>query len=116
MNIVPPGGKHYLIDFYDVEWCKLVDCNEIKEVFLEGVKKAGATYLNSYFHEFGQGYGITGIMALSESHISIHTWPENGYASIDIYMCGNSDPEKCLDVLYDYFKPKFSNIQSIERG
>lgn len=116
MKIVPPGGIHYLIDFYGVEPKKLTNANAINHFMTKAVIEAGATILTDHFHHFGEGYGVTGVLVLSESHMSIHTWPENGYASIDVYMCGDSNPEKSIPILEEYFKPTSSKIQRIERN
>lgn len=115
-KIVPPGGTHYLIDFYGVKPERLMNGPGMAYFMMKAAYEAGATVLSDHFHHFGEGCGVTGVLILSESHMSIHTWPETGYASIDIYMCGDSDPGKCIPILEDFFEPENSKIQKIERN
>lgn len=90
--MVPPGGVHVLIDIRDIVDRELLKDSKALEILLsDAARSSNATILNSYFHHFGEEYGVTGIIALAESHISIHTWPDEGYAAIDIFMCGNCD-------------------------
>ena len=114
--MVKPGGTHLLADFFGVSASKLICCEEIEAIFNSGASKAGATVLGSAFHHFGEGCGITGVVILSESHMSIHSWPEENFCSVDIFMCGDCDPRRALEVLDNYFVCQYSKIQIIERG
>ncbi len=67
-------------------------------------------------HDFGDRCGFTGVAVLAESHISIHTWPENDYAAIDIFMCGDAEPMRSLDVLRQYFTPGREQVDILQRG
>lgn len=79
-------GNHVLIDLFD---CRGLDNIEVVEAALRAaVTAAGATLLDLRIHGFGEGQGVTGIALLAESHISIHSWPEHGYAAADIFLCG----------------------------
>jgi S-adenosylmethionine decarboxylase len=111
---VAPGGKHILADATDIPAEYLMDSKFIKDHLEIAAKNAGATVLNSWMHHFGEGYGVTGVIVLSESHISIHTWPEEGYAAFDIFMCGNSKPELALNYIRIAFPGEY-NVQVIER-
>ena len=71
----------------------------------ESALRAGASIVHSYFHPFGEGMGFSGVTLLSESHISIHTWPERNCASIDVFMCGNCDPQIAVDYLQRILEP-----------
>lgn len=77
---------------------------------------AGATVLGDNWHNFGVGCGITGVVMLSESHMSIHTWPEHGYAAIDIFMCGNCNPRDTVESLVQYFEPIDYTDNHLVRG
>lgn len=114
--MVKAGGKHLIVDYWGVDSAKLTETKEIESILKQGAIEAGATILGSSFHEFGEGYGITGVIILSESHISIHTWPEKEYAAIDIFMCGTCDPRCALKILDTYFVNQYSKTQMIERG
>jgi S-adenosylmethionine decarboxylase len=114
--MIKAGGRHLIVDYWGVPSEKLVSCEEIDAVFRRGAETAGATVLSSHFHHFGDGYGITGVTILSESHMSIHTWPENNYCAIDIFMCGDCNPSTALIALDEYFESNYSKINLIERG
>lgn len=93
-------GKHLLIDIHNI------DCGYHTEEFLinvltEAAFAAGATVLETKIHDFGNG-GFSGVLILAESHISIHTWPENKFVAIDIFVCGDCLPEKSIPILKNY--------------
>lgn len=111
-----PGGKHLIIDLWGCPANTLNNSNEIENVLRAACEDAGATILFSNMHHFGGEYGVTGVIALSESHCSIHTWPEDGYASIDIYMCGDCDPTNSLQRIKYYFNPNEIYSKLIIRG
>lgn len=97
MSGVSYMGRHVIADLHDVSAEVLGSIDFWKEILIDGAKKSGATVLSDHFHHFGEGYGITGVLVLAESHISIHTWPEKNYAAIDVFMCGTCDPEVAVD-------------------
>lgn len=111
-----PGGKHLIIDLWGCPANTLSNPTEIENVLRLACEDAGATVLFSNMHHFGGEYGVTGVVALSESHCSIHTWPEDGYASIDVYMCGNCDPRNSLDRIKTFFTPHEVYLKLIIRG
>jgi S-adenosylmethionine decarboxylase len=77
---------------------------------------AGATLLHVHLHHFGPGAGLSGVAVLAESHISIHTWPERGYAAIDVFMCGACDPYKAVPVMKRAFEPATVQLSEQKRG
>lgn len=107
-------GMHLLIDFYDAE--NLQDSTAIEQALREAAAACGATVLQVMLHHFGEGAGVTGVALLAESHISIHTWPETGFAAIDIFLCGKGDPNNALPVLKNFFKPKSWKFTQNSRG
>jgi S-adenosylmethionine decarboxylase len=76
----------------------------------------GATLLHIHLHHFTPNGGISGVAVLAESHISIHSWPERGYAALDIFMCGQSQPSKSLAVLQKAFQPRNIYVNEQMRG
>ncbi len=108
------AGDHLLVEFWGA--VALRDTNKIQTAIEASVAAAGATLLHSYFHEFGDGGGVSGVSVLAESHITIHTWPERAYAAIDIFMCGDCDPKDCLEELKRAFRPKRVETRSLRRG
>jgi S-adenosylmethionine decarboxylase len=88
------GGKHIIFDACnpkDARW--MASETFIRAICLVAARAAKATVLDTKFHDFGEGHGITGVVLLAESHISVHTFPEVGLACFDVFMCGNCDPE-----------------------
>jgi S-adenosylmethionine decarboxylase len=89
---------------------------DIDALLRAGALAAGARILHSHFHSFGDAQGVTGVVLLAESHISIHTWPEYGFAAADIFMCGDAQPRLALDLIERVLKPASSIVQQIARG
>jgi S-adenosylmethionine decarboxylase len=111
-----PAGTHLLADFYGVAPDRLTDSASIDALLRAGAEAAGARILHSHFHSFGEAMGVTGVVLLAESHISIHTWPEFGFAAADIFMCGDARPKLALDVVERALGPASSIVQTIARG
>ncbi len=113
-----PGtvGNHILADLYGVDAGLLRDGKALESLLRKAAVDAGARVLSSHFHSFGEGAGITGVVLLAESHISIHTWPESGVAVADIFMCGASDAERALEILLRELVPADSQTVSVGRG
>jgi S-adenosylmethionine decarboxylase len=110
-----PRGQHVLADLSGVDADKLSDCAAIDRLLRSAAEAAGAHVLHSHFHGFGPGQGVTGVALLAESHISIHTWPEHGYAAADIFMCGDAQPALALQVLRNALEPQSCRVQTIVR-
>ena len=108
------AGSHLIIDLYDAE--RLDDLDHISETLKLCVDAAGATLLHMHLHPFEPNGGISGVAVLAESHISIHSWPERSYAALDVFMCGEAEPERCIDVLRKAFRPKRIAVQELLRG
>ena len=111
-----PAGIHLLADFHGVDPVLLTVSAEIDALLRAGAEAAGARILHSHFHSFGAMMGVTGVLLLAESHISIHTWPEYGFAAADIFMCGDAQPQLALQVIELALKPASRVVQTIERG
>lgn len=110
----PCGGVHVIVDFWGAE--HLANTEKVKEVLREAVTACGADLLGLDVHEFPSTGGVTGVAVLRESHISIHTWPEAGYAAADVFVCGLTDPYKAVHVLKARLKPDRERIHEIRRG
>ena len=77
---------------------------------------AGATLLHIHLHHFTPNGGVSGVAVLSESHISIHSWPEADYAALDVFMCGEAQPQKCVEVLREAFSARDVLVKTHHRG
>ena len=108
------AGTHLLIDMWGAH--NLTDGRLIREVLKRATDACGATLLHIHLHQFDHSGGVSGIAVLAESHISIHTWPERGFAAIDIFMCGRCDPSKAIPILEDFFLPGDMQVSEERRG
>ncbi len=108
------AGTHLIADLWEVQ--RIDDLEYMEAALREAVEAAGATLLHIHLHHFTPGGGISGVAVLAESHISVHTWPERGFAAFDIFMCGNCKPEKGLEVLRKAFSPGHEVIKEYKRG
>lgn len=108
------SGSHIIVDVYGSK--RLSEIEYMENFFKECVEVCGATLLNMNFHSFGINGGISGVAILSESHISVHTWPEYDYFALDIFMCGSAEPKKSLNVIRKYFFPKRMIVNEFLRG
>lgn len=108
------AGNHVLVELWDA--VNLDDPKLIDDALLQGAREAGATVLHSHFHHFSPYSGVSGVVVLAESHISIHTWPEKNYAAIDIFMCGDCDPHDALPAIKRAFQPRDVEVQHLKRG
>ncbi len=113
-NGVRFAGIHLLLEFWGASG--LTDQAHILQALHKAAVAAGASVLKSFSHEFSPYGGVTAIVVLAESHISIHTWPERDYAAIDIFMCGDARPHDALPALRTAFAPKKFEISEHLRG
>jgi S-adenosylmethionine decarboxylase len=108
------AGSHLIIDLWDAEY--LDDRGVIELAIRRAVKAAGATLLHLHLHEFAPSGGVSGVAVLAESHLSIHTWPERGYAAVDVFMCGSAEPHRVVPILQYAFKAGRIAISEQLRG
>ena len=108
------AGTHLLVELWQASG--LGDDALIRRALREAATASGATILFDHFHHFGEGQGVSGVVVLAESHISIHTWPERGYAAIDLFMCGGCDPHRGIPVLERHFVPGDVQVSEHRRG
>ncbi len=108
------AGTHIIIDLWGAS--RLDELELMEDTLIEAVKQVQATLLHIHLHHFQPNGGISGVAVLAESHISVHTWPERGYAAFDVFTCGDSMPEKAVDVLKAAFNPDEVIVSSHLRG
>ncbi|KOO52627.1 S-adenosylmethionine decarboxylase proenzyme [Viridibacillus sp. FSL H8-0123] len=109
-------GRHVLIEFYGCP-SEVIENNALIERFMnEAADYSGATIVESVFHHFNP-YGVSGAVIIEESHLTIHTWPEYGFASVDVYTCGDSvNPWKAADYLSEKLHATKTESFEIPRG
>ena len=107
-------GKHYLLNLYGCEFDVLNNEVYLRNLIKLAAETTGATVLQTISHKF-EPHGVTAMCLLSESHISIHTWPEKGEAAEDIFTCGDAEPRIGCDVLILQLKNEHHTLSYIER-
>jgi S-adenosylmethionine decarboxylase len=107
-------GKHLLLEVYDVKYDLLNDGIALQETMERGIKRAQMTILNIFSHCF-LPQGCTIVIALAESHVSCHTWPENGSIAIDVYTCGDGNPKLIAIELLKYLDSNNFRLREIDR-
>ena len=108
-------GKHCILELYNCDPAKLDDEAFLRTAITTAAKRAGATLLNLITHRF-EPQGVTGLALLAESHISIHTWPESGYAAVDVFTCGDHTmPERACIVLSEELAAAHYKLKSFRR-
>ena len=108
-------GKHVILELYDCPE-HLLTCPEKAEQYMAAAAAAmQATIVLSTFHHFNP-LGVSGVVVIQESHLTIHTWPEYGYAAIDIFTCGDIQMDKGIDHLTQMFQAKNSEVKLLKRG
>jgi len=107
-------GKHYLLNLYDCSFVLLNDEQFLIKLLESAAILSGATVIQTIFKKFDP-QGVTVICLLAESHISIHTWPEEGKAAADLYTCGDSNPKLGCDMIIDHLCSTNHTLSYIER-
>jgi S-adenosylmethionine decarboxylase len=107
------AGTHLIIEVVDGEG--LDDEARIAQAFRDCVEVCGATLLHIHTHKFSP-QGVSGVAVLAESHISVHTWPEIGYGAFDVFMCGDAEPWRAVDVLKAAFGTRDVRVRELLRG
>lgn len=108
------AGTHLLIDVKNGQ--RLDDLAHIDATLRACVEAAGATLLSIDLHHFTPNGGVSGVAILAESHISIHSWPEYGYAALDVFMCGAAHPRAAVPVLKQAFATEAVLVEEVRRG
>lgn len=110
-------GRHIIAELHGCDQDLLTNLDRAVEVLREAVRISGATYLGEFYKVFEPWGGFTAIIALAESHISIHTWPEHRYAALDIFTCGETaDPWRAYEYVVEAYRPEKINVIEVKRG
>jgi S-adenosylmethionine decarboxylase proenzyme len=115
MGLTAMGRRHLLYDVWLADLAILRRVAPWREILLEAAEQSGATVLDHQFHQF-HPCGVTGFLLLAESHISVHTWPEEGLAAIDVFTCGGVDGEAIVRWLRERLCPQRERLRIVERG
>jgi S-adenosylmethionine decarboxylase len=109
-------GNHLIVEMYDCDIKVINNHDKVEEILVEAAKAAGAHVVAQVFHKFNP-HGVSGVVVISESHLSIHTWPEFGYCAIDVFTCGDTiDNKKAVNYMKEMFKAKSVSVMEMKRG
>lgn len=117
------AGLHLIGDLYgcDSDPRLMTDADYLEAFCKQAVADAGLTTVGSLFHSFGEGCGVTGVVVLAESHLSLHTWPEDGYVTLDVYVCSydcdnSSKAEALFKTMMNAFDPEDPHLHRVVRA
>jgi len=109
-------GRHLLLELFDCDLDAINNVETVKGALIEAAKRAQATIVDVVFHEFNP-FGVSGVVVIAESHLSIHTWPEYRYAAVDIFSCGDIlQPEIAASYLVEQFGAERTSVIEMQRG
>ena len=109
-------GLHVLLELRDCNRELLDDLSFVRSTLLRAARETGATVINDIFHQFSP-QGVTGVVAIAESHLCIHTWPEHGYAAADIFTCGDGfSPTYAAEIIIEAFECADPGTTEVTRG
>lgn len=109
-------GRHVLAEFFECDPNVLNNPTLVEKYMLEAALECGATVVQKCFHLFNP-HGVSGVVIISESHLAIHTWPELGYAAVDLFTCGEQcDPKVAYEYLKERFNSKDASYTKLMRG
>lgn len=108
------AGKHIIIECKG-QHAHLTE-SDLESILSRAARASGATVLSSHFHRFGPQMGVTGVLILAESHITVHTWPEHDYAAFDVFMCGACEPERAVEVIVSAASTEVVKTDVLIRG
>jgi S-adenosylmethionine decarboxylase len=109
-------GRHILVEMYECNFDILNDIGKVEKIMVNAALEAGAEVREAVFHKFSP-QGVSGVVVISESHLAIHTWPELGYAAVDVFTCGETvDPWDACNFLAKMFNAKNIDCKEVKRG
>src|SRR5687768_14306787 len=108
-------NRHVLYDTWVDDAAALATVDPMRDLLCRAAAAGGATVLHEYFHQFSP-HGVTGFLLLAESHISVHTWVDEGFAAFDIFTCGNMNTEKVIETIREGMKPTHASVRRMVRG
>jgi S-adenosylmethionine decarboxylase proenzyme len=112
---VDTTGRHFLVELFGCDAELLDDAPGLRALLCSAAQAAGARVVAEVFHPFAP-HGVTGVVVIEESHLSIHTWPETGYAAVDFYTCGEVRPERAIELLSGKLCASRVEVLEIARG
>jgi S-adenosylmethionine decarboxylase len=114
-DALPSLGSHLLVELYGCDPKTLEQEGLVRTAMVEAARNSDASLVTDSFHEF-KPFGVSGAVIIQESHFTIHTWPEHGYAAVDLFYCSNIAVDRAVETLQRFFKPKRTGYMVVRRG
>jgi S-adenosylmethionine decarboxylase len=114
-HALPSLGSHLLVEFYGCDPKSLEQEEVVRHAMVEAARESEASVVTDSFHEF-KPFGVSGAVIIQESHFTIHTWPEHGFAAVDLFYCSTIAVDRAVQTLQRYFKPKRTGYMVVRRG
>jgi S-adenosylmethionine decarboxylase len=114
-HALPSLGSHLLVEFYGCDPKSLEQEEVVRPAMVEAARESEASVVTDSFHEF-KPFGVSGAVIIQESHFTIHTWPEHGFAAVDLFYCSTIAVDRAVQTLQRYFKPKRTGYMVVRRG
>jgi S-adenosylmethionine decarboxylase proenzyme len=109
-------GQHLLVEYYGCSSDQLKSPPFIEAIMLEAARRSKATIVSSHFHHFNP-HGVSGVIVIAESHLTIHTWPEHRYAAVDLFTCGKRlEPQLAFEYLSEALQARDVGFKELKRG
>jgi len=108
-------GTHYLAEFYECDRTRIDNISFIEKIMIEATELSGASIIKPFFHQFSP-QGISGVIVIAESHFAIHTWPEHGYAAVDLFSCADFDFKAALNHIRIQIDARYHSVAEVRRG
>ncbi|MGJ8640466.1 MAG: adenosylmethionine decarboxylase [Opitutaceae bacterium] len=109
-------GRHVLLELNGCEHRMLTDAETLEQTLVSAAEAAGAHVVETVFHQFSP-HGLSGVVVIAESHITVHTWPEYGYAAVDVFTCGAPEmADQICQIISTQFKAESTSTQALNRG
>ena len=110
-----PLGRHIHLDLYDCTAGILSTPADSERILNEAARRMNATIVGSHFHAFSP-HGVSGVVVIAESHLTVHTWPEHNFAAVDVFSCGALDLDAGVAYLVEAFGAKRKAVAAFDRG
>lgn len=108
-------GTHYLAEFFECDRARINDISFVEAVMIEATERSGARMIKPLFHQFSP-HGISGVIVIAESHFAFHSWPEHGYAAVDLFSCADFDYRAALIHIRKKIGAKKHSVTQVKRG
>ena len=109
-------GQQLIVELYGCNRTLLDDPSRLEQILTEAISRSGGTIIRPCFHQFSP-HGVTGVVVIAESHVSIHTWPEFGYCALDVFTCGTQvKTDQIFEFVRSELEAQETSVMEVKRG